>query len=40
MLRSNRKQSGESKYSVPKKKGRLRWKGLAENEGFKSGMEE
>ena len=38
MLRSNSKQSGESMYSVLKKKGRLRWGGFVEKEGFKPGM--
>jgi len=38
MLRSNSKQSGESMESVLKKKGRLRWGGFAEKEGFQSGM--
>jgi len=40
MLRSIGKQSGESVESVLEKKGRLRWKGVAYEEGFKPGMKE
>jgi len=40
MLRSIGKQSGESSKSVLRKKGRLRWQGFAEKEGFKSEIKE
>jgi len=40
MLRSVGKQSGESCSQSWRRKGRLRWEGIAEMEGFKPGTEE
>ena len=39
-LKSIGKQSGESVESVPRKKKRLWWEGLAEKESFMPGMKE